>query len=247
MPKIMKYLLIISLLIGNILFGNAQEEENELYVGLDIGKNIPVWLTDNYYFDGGGIFEPTLKWKFSDIMMLNTSIMYANLKKSERSKINIQDFRSKGVGIKLGIEFLKKNRILERTNGKTLNTFTYSTGLNLTYSNFQETGYFVIEEPVFGDYRQQFERKKLQNLGLELTTNFWIGFSPKILLLIELRGNLAFYPVVEENEYQALSVYYLPGVGRELFRNRDLNNDGNANEGLFLSAGITFKLLYRIL
>lgn len=243
----MKYLLLISFFIGNSFFVNAQEDQNELYVGLDIGKNIPVWLTDNYYFDGGGIFEPTLKWKFSDIMLLNTSITYANLKKSERNKINIQDFQSQGLGIKLGIEFLKKNRILERTDGKLLNTFTYSTGLNLTYSNFQETGYFVIEEPVFGDYRERFERKSLQNLGLELTSNFWIGFSPKVLLLIELRGNLTTYPVVEDEEYPGLSVYYMPGVGAELFRNRDLNEDGNANQGIFFSAGISFKLLYRIL
>jgi len=244
----MKYLLLINLLLTSIGLANAQDEDqNELYVGLDISKNIPVWLTDNYYFDSGGIFEPSLKWKFSDIMLLNTSIAYINLRKSERARVNIQDFQTKGVSLKLGLEFLKKNRILERIDGKKLNTFTYSTALNLTYSNFRENGYFFIEEPIFGDYREKFDRKTLQNLGLELSGNFWIGFSPKILLLIELRANMATYPAVEDDEYPRLSVYYIPGAGAEIFRNDDINNDGNANQGIFFSGGVSFKLLYRIL
>ncbi len=199
-----KYILFTCLAFVYFSMNGLAQSENRFIIGIDPLK------TAMHLIGGGYYFSPELNYRFSKGLALSLESTWVDAQHKSEER-NIGSYYAKGSAQKIGIHWLAIKKEPEQV----------SLGIKLLRSQFQERGTFEIPGPYFGDYREDFEREKIQTLGIELELGYLVELLPKFW--IKVAGSYAntLNSVVLRESYERgldrMGIRYVPGFGRIVF------------------------------
>jgi hypothetical protein len=207
MKLLLKSSLIFCLQLCSIL-AFAQNSTRNIYLGIDIVKNLPP-LVKGYFFQKSLIIEPSV-WipVGNNGFHLNLTPGYSSIYANPIYK-NLE-YNNEGTYVKGGVNYLFLDY--------------FSIGMAACLSRYHEFGRYILEGPYYGGIEFPFTRRQVTVAGLESQGIIKCPLTNRLFLTFIARGGI-------HNLDRTLSPesYYIPGMG---VTSRNVNITANVSVSL---------------
>ena len=206
---LMRLLLIISFCF--LRFLSFSQDSSKITFGINLSNNLTYLFTSNYKYNGGFAFEPVLNVKCNDYFKSRTVVGYT--KTSGIYEVGDLLFSNQKTNYQNSGFYVKTGLFTNFTKEKGL--FHNSIGLNLLYSNYKQSGDFVIYGNYFGDYIGTYHNQNQQVFAIEPSLDLSIFEHKYFIINANINFPIVFYSKTNDDSPN----YFIPGIGRTQQRN----------------------------
>ena len=202
----MRFLFLISFCLYFITSKIFAQDSCRLAVGINLINNVTYLLTSNYKYNGGFAIEPVLNVKCNDYFKSRTVVGYT--KTSGIYEVGDLLFSNQKTNYQNSGFYVKSGMFTNFTKEKGL--FHNAIGLSLLYSNYKQSGDFVIYGNYFGNYIGTYHNRNQQVLAIEPSLDLSIFEHKYFIINANINFPIVFYSKTNDDSPN----YFIPGIGR---------------------------------